>query len=48
MVNATDRSKISSNQKPFFVALSLNTLSFFKNTHFKIQICKTKIGFKMN
>ena len=48
MVNATDRSKISSNQKPFFVALSLNTLSFFENTHFKIQICKTKIGLKMN
>ena len=46
MVNATDRSKISSDQKPLFIALSLNTLSFFANTHFKIQIRKTKIGLK--
>ena len=30
-----DRSKISSDQKRFFIALSLNPLSFFANTSFK-------------
>ena len=31
----TDRSKIISDQKRFFIALSLYPLSFFVNTHFK-------------
>ena len=35
LIDATDRSKISSNQKRFFIALSLYTLSFFTNTPFK-------------
>ena len=34
-IDATDRSKISSDQKPFFIALSLYPLSFFANTPFK-------------
>ena len=34
LINATDRSKISSNQKRFFIALSLYPLSFFANTPF--------------
>ena len=33
--DATDRSKISSDQKRFFIALSLYPLSFFANTPFK-------------
>ena len=36
LIDATDRSKISSNQKRFFIALSLSPLSFFANTPFKI------------
>ena len=35
-IDATDRSKISSVQKRFFIALSLYPLSFFANTPFKI------------
>ena len=35
LIDATDRSKISSNQKRFFIALSLYNLSFFANTPFK-------------
>ena len=34
-LDATDRSKISSDQKRFFIALSLYLLSFFANTPFK-------------
>ena len=34
-MDATDRSKISSDQKRFFIALSLYPLSFFANTPFK-------------
>ena len=34
LIDATDRSKISSNQKRFFIALSLYPLSFFANTPF--------------
>ena len=34
-IDATDRSKISSDQKPLFIALSLYPLSFFANTPFK-------------
>ena len=35
LIDATDRSKISSDQKRFFIALSLYPLSFFANTPFK-------------
>ena len=35
LIDATDRSKISSDQKGFFIALSLYPLSFFANTPFK-------------
>ena len=35
LIDATDRSKISSDQKRFFIALSLPPLSFFANTPFK-------------
>ena len=35
LIYATDRSKISSNQKHFFIALSLYPLSFFANSPFK-------------
>ena len=35
LIDPTDRSKISSDQKRFFIALSLYPLSFFANTPFK-------------
>jgi len=35
LIDATERSKISSDQKRFFIALSLYPLSFFANTPFK-------------
>ena len=35
LIDATDRSKISSDQKRFFIAFSLYPLSFFANTPFK-------------
>ena len=35
LIDATDRSKISSDQKRFFIVLSLYPLSFFANTPFK-------------
>ena len=35
LIDATDRSKISSDQKRFFIALSRYPLSFFANTPFK-------------
>ena len=35
LLDATDRSKISSDQKRFFIAISLYPLSFFANTPFK-------------
>jgi len=34
LIDATDKSKISSDQKRFFIALSLYPLSFFPNTPF--------------
>ena len=37
LIDATDRSKISSDQKRFFVALSLYPLSFFANTPFNVK-----------
>ena len=36
LIDATDRSKIPSDQKRFFIALSLYPLSFFVNTPFKV------------
>ena len=38
LIDATDRKKISSDQKRFFIALSLYPLSFFANTPFKVKI----------
>ena len=44
LTDATDRSKISSDQKHFFIALSLYPLSFFANTPFKkIYFCDTTL-----
>ena len=37
LIDATDRSKISSDQKRFFIALSQYPLSFFANTPFKFR-----------
>ena len=37
LIDATERSKISSDQKRFFIALSLYPLSFFANTPFKTR-----------
>ena len=37
LIEATDRSKISSDQKHLFSALSLYPLSFFANTPFKLK-----------
>jgi len=37
LIDARDRSKISSVQKRFFIALSLYPLSFFANTPFKMH-----------
>ena len=42
LIDATDRSKISSNQKRFFIALSRYPLSFFANTPFKGECCLLK------
>ena len=36
LIDATDRSKISSDQNRFFIALSLYPLSFFANTPFNV------------
>ena len=36
LIDATDRSKIISDQKRFFIALSLYPLSFFANTPFNL------------
>ena len=35
LIDATDKSKTSSDQKRLFFAVSLNPLSFFANTPFK-------------
>ena len=37
LIDTTDRSKISSDKKRFFIALSLYPLSFFANTPFKVE-----------
>ena len=44
LIDATDRSKISSDQKRFFIALSLYPLSFFANTPFKEFKTQLKYG----
>ena len=38
LIDETVRSKISSDQKRFFIALSLYPLSFFANTPFKCRL----------
>ena len=38
LIDATDRSKISGDQKRFFIALRLYPLSFFANTPFNMHI----------
>ena len=43
--NATDKSKIRSDQKRFFIALSQYPLSFFANTPFK-RVVKQMFFFK--
>ena len=40
LIDATDRSKISGDQKRLFIALSLYPLSFFANTPFKRETDK--------
>ena len=42
LIDATDRSEIRSDQKRFFIALSLYPLSFFANTPFKETIYPCK------
>ena len=37
LIDATDRSKISSDQKRFFIALSLYLLPVFANTPFNLR-----------
>ena len=44
LIDATDRSKISSDQKRFFIALSLYPLSFFANTPFNGKFSSTVNG----
>ena len=39
VIDATNRIKISSDKKRFFIALSLYPLSFFVNTPFKLRNC---------
>ena len=46
LIDATDRSKIRSDRKSFFIALSLNPLSFFANTPFKCVFLWCFLKFK--
>ena len=52
LIDATDRSKISIDQKRFFIALSLYPLSFFVNTPFNVNLNSSfdsqKWAFKVN
>jgi len=43
LIDATYRSKISSDQKRFFIAFSLYPLLFFTNTPFKGDCCESNI-----
>ena len=47
-IDATDRSNISSNQKPLFFAASLYPLSFFANTPFKTKEKEQKCIITLN
>ena len=44
LIDATDRSKISSDQKRLFFALRLYPLSFFASTPFKVEVWTKKIS----
>ena len=46
LIDATDKSKISIDQKRFFIALSLYPLSFFANTPFKLEYFFLYISWK--
>ena len=46
LIDATDRSKISSDKKRFFIALSLYPLSFFANTPFKYFLFQVRFKSK--
>ena len=46
LIDATDRSKISRDQKRFFIALSLYPLSFFANTPFKVGFLNLSLVLK--
>ena len=48
LIDATDRSKISGDQKRFFIALSLYPLSFFANTPFKYFLVGIYGLYRMN
>ena len=48
LIDATDRSKISSDEKRFFIALSLYPLSFFANTPFKLKEPSVYIEIKLS
>ena len=48
LIDATDRSKISGDQKRFFIALSLYPLSFFANTPFNSRILLLKLSWQTN
>ena len=43
LIDATDRSKISGDQKRLFCAIRLYTLSFFENTPFKLNVLFKRI-----
>ena len=47
LTDATDRNKISSDQKRFFIALSLYPLSFFANTPFKVPLLCGSVNTKI-
>ena len=46
IIDATDRSKFSGDQKRFFIALSLYPLSFFANTPFKGTVLEITLHLK--
>ena len=48
LIDATARSKISSDQKRFFIALSLYPLSFFANTPFKSEPGLLRLNLNLN
>ena len=48
LIDATERSKISSDQKRLFFAVNLYPLSFFVNTPFKQKNLKTEMNIFSN